>query len=87
MYLGQKMQRVFGKNTHYYINNLLLVGDLDCPPEKMPKKAFLTYNKHRFLAIRFIFFSNELFNMLYVKERKDYIKSNINSWSSLCLSL
>ena len=69
MYLVRKMTRVFGKNTHYYINNLLLVGDFDCPPEKMPKKAFLTYNK-RFLAIRFILFSIELFNMLDVKERE-----------------
>ena len=62
MYLGRKMTRVFEKNTQ-------LVGDFDCPPEKMPKKAFLTYNK-RFLAIRFILFSIELFNMLHVKERE-----------------
>ena len=60
MYLGRKMTIVFGKNNHYYINNLLLVGDFDCLPENMPSEVFLTYNEHRFKAHRFIFFSNKL---------------------------
>ena len=43
------MTRVFGKNTHYYINNLFSVDDFDCPPEKMASEAFLTYIKTQFL--------------------------------------
>ena len=49
MYSG-KMTSVFGKNTHYYINNPFLAGDFDCPPEKMASEVFPTYSKTLILS-------------------------------------
>ena len=49
MYSG-KMTSVFGKNTHYYINNPFLAGDFDFPPEKMASEVFPTYSKTLILS-------------------------------------
>ena len=65
MYSG-KMTSVFGKNTHYYINNPFLAGDFDFPPEKMASEVFPTYSKTLILSSQvYIFQATHLVGFIW----------------------